>query len=117
MRIGLTLVVDLAAVAAMAVLAGCGGGEVAPDSEVHHVAPADASRPSVPPGPTLVRLERFDGRFGRHDTLTIARSGAASLQLAHGGGGFRKASCTLDARSIQGLRHDLRRLPIDGRAR
>jgi hypothetical protein len=80
-------------------------------------APRDASRPSAPAGPTLVKLERLDGRFGRHDTLIVGRDGRASLQLAHGGGGFRKAACTLGARSLQGLRHDLTRLPIDGRER
>lgn len=99
-------------------LVGCGGVR-AGDPPVRTVAPPDASRPSAPPGggAVLVKLERIDGRFGRHDTLTVARSGAASLQLAHGGGGFRKQACALGAASVRGLRRDLRRLPIDGRTR
>jgi hypothetical protein len=100
--------------AALAV--GCGGGP-AVTAQRTATAPSEASRPSAPPGPTLVKLERLDGRFGRHDTLIVARDGHASLQLAHGGGGFRKAACTLGTGSLQGLQHDLTRLPIDGRAR
>jgi hypothetical protein len=104
--------------------AGCGSASAghggAPAAATRHTAtaPPDASRPSAPHGsPTLVKLERLDGRFGRHDTLIVARDGRASLQLAHGGGGFRKAACTLDATSVAGLRRDLHRLPIDGRQR
>jgi hypothetical protein len=108
--------VNVALLAAAAlVVAACGART--PPQPTHAVIPPDASRPTAPPGPALVKLERLDGRFGRHDTLIVARSGAASLQLAHGGGGFRQAACTLDTNSIQGLRHDLRRLPIDGRER
>jgi hypothetical protein len=95
--------------------AGCGGAASGqPDGEVHQVVPAGVSRPTAPQGPTLVRLERLDGRFGRHDTLIVSSDGRATLQLAHGGGGFRKKACVLDAGSLRGLRHDLARLPIDG---
>jgi hypothetical protein len=99
-------------------LVGCGGRGAA-DAPVRTVAPPDASRPSAPRGGggVLVRLERIDGRFGRHDTLTVTRSGAASMQLAHGGGGFRKQACALGAASVRGLERDLTRLPIDGRTR
>jgi hypothetical protein len=106
-----------------AIAAGCGGGTAghggapAVTAQRTATAPPDASRPSAPPGPTLVKLERLDGRFGRHDTLIVGRDGHAGLQLAHGGGGFRKAACALDARSLRGLRRDLGRLPIDGRER
>jgi hypothetical protein len=121
-----SLIIIVPVVAALAT--GCGGakgtvahgGAPAVPVAVKRpaTAPADASRPSAPRGaPTLVKLERLDGRFGRHDTLIVARDGRASLQLAHGGGGFRKAACALDARSVRGLRRDLRRLPIDGRER
>jgi hypothetical protein len=116
------LIVCLAAAAAA--LSGCGdsaGGaardRAAAPAATAAVAPPEASRPTAPAGPTLVKLERLDGRFGRHDTLIVARDGHASLVLAHGGGGFRKAACTLGAGSVQGLQRDLRRLPIDGRAR
>jgi hypothetical protein len=119
LRTILPLVVLGAAVAG----GGCGGadrdvGERAPAAaRPTALAPPDASRPTAPAGATLVKLERLDGRFGRHDTLIVARDGRASLVLAHGGGGFRKAACMLDRRSVKGLQHDLRRLPIDGRAR
>jgi hypothetical protein len=110
-----------AAALALALAAGgCGDderGAASARSSAAALAPPDASRPTAPPGATLVKLERLDGRFGRHDTLIVARDGRASLVLAHGGGGFRKAACTLDRRSVQGLQHDLRRLPIDGRER
>lgn len=98
-------------------VSGCGGGVA--DPPVRAIAPPDASRPSAPrgAGPVLVRLERIDGRFGRHDTLTVTRSGAASMQLAHGGGGFRKQACMLGAASVRGLERDLTRLPVDGRTR
>lgn len=98
-------------------LVGCGGA--GPEQRVRTVAPADASRPSAPAhgGGVLVKLERIDGRFGRHDTLTVTRSGAASMQLAHGGGGFRKQACMLPATSLRGLQRDLTRLPIDGRTK
>jgi hypothetical protein len=101
------LIVCLAAAAAA--LSGCGdsaGGaardRAAAPAATAAVAPPEASRPTAPAGPTLVKLER---------------DGHASLVLAHGGGGFRKAACTLGAGSVQGLQRDLRRLPIDGRAR
>jgi hypothetical protein len=120
----------LAALALALGPAACGGGDdrrpvaridtpplqeaSAPGAATAATAPPDASRPTAPAGPTLVKLERLDGRFGRHDTLIVARDGHADLQLAHGGGGFRKAACTLGARSLRALRRDLRRLPIDG---
>src|SRR3954447_10569872 len=112
-----------AALALVLTTAGCGSDDATPDrtaAATAAVAPPDASRPTAPAGPTLVRLQRVDGRFrphdtptpARHDTLPLARSGRASLLLAHGGGGFRKAACTLDAASLRGLRRDLRRLPV-----
>jgi hypothetical protein len=123
----LVLLATVPSFAAAVAAAGCGGGTAtthgggpAATAVAHHTAtaPPDASRPSAPHGsPMLVKLERLDGRFGRHDTLIVARDGQASLQLAHGGGGFRKAACTLDARSVDGLRRDLRHMPIDGRER
>ena len=120
----LRTIVTLAALAGALAAGGCGGAHrgagdpaPAPAARPARPAPPDASRPTAPAGPTLVKLERLDGRFGRHDTLIVARDGRASLLLAHGGGGFRKAACTLGRRSIQGLQHDLRRLPIDGRQR
>ncbi|HEY6762946.1 MAG TPA: hypothetical protein VI318_25820 [Baekduia sp.] len=93
---------------------GCGGAGMPPDGEVHLLVPANASRPAAPDGPVLVKLERLDGTFGRHDTLIVARSGAASMQLAHGGGGFRQQACALDAGALRGLQDDLKALPIDG---
>jgi hypothetical protein len=84
-------------------LVGCGasGGQ----------APQPRSRPALA-GHVLVVLERQDMRFGRHDTLTVGADGRANLVLAHGGGGFRNASCVFSAAELHALRRDLARLPL-----
>jgi hypothetical protein len=97
-----------AAVAAI-VLGGCGGSSSpAPSASPPHRQP---SRPGLD-GPVLAVLERQDLQFGRHDTLTIGTDGRANLVLAHGGGGFRNATCTFSATELAALRRDLARLPL-----
>ena len=90
-------------------LAGCGGSSSpAPRKSPPHLQP---SRPGLD-GPILAVLERQDLQFGRHDTLTIGVDGRANLVLAHGGGGFRNATCVFSATELAALRRDLGRLPL-----
>ncbi|HEU4976423.1 MAG TPA: hypothetical protein VFT50_15120 [Baekduia sp.] len=100
-----------------AATAGCGGTV----DGAHQAAPDPAAQAAPTPHPSrpglgsraLVTLERQDLRFGRHDTLTVAPDGRANLVLAHGGGGFRNATCAFSASEMTALRHDLRRMPVD----
>jgi hypothetical protein len=94
-----------AAVAATLAIAGCGATD-APSPPARQ-----PSRPGLE-GRVLVVLERQDLQFGRHDTLTVGTDGRANLVLAHGGGGFRNATCVFAPAELAALRRDLRRLPL-----
>lgn len=103
--------VTAVAVAAAALgVSACGGDD--PPAGAAVVTTPHPSRPGLA-GERLVTLERQDLRFGRHDTLIIGRDGRANLVLAHGGGGFRNATCHFTAAELRELRRDVTRLPVD----